>query len=148
MSEERDLDGFSVLHPLSLGNEYLPGVFASVLAVQTWHTILFRMVTFLEGLKGCHEVMTTSHTGGNDPFGNTSRNGALDDSCHRVHGTDDLGLELWWHVKLDLLEEIFRSTETTDNQNILKYRISKLSVMTLTLQIFSPVGFCFELEWR
>jgi hypothetical protein len=64
--------------------------------------------------------VATGDTVGNHSFGDTGSHGTLDDGSNRVHGTDNLGLILWWDVKLDLLEEVFRGTETTDNQDVLK----------------------------
>ena len=78
------------------------------------------MVTFLKGLQGRHEIVTASHTGGDDALGDTGSDGAFDDSGDGVHRANDLGLELWRNVEFDLLEEVFGSTEATDDEDILE----------------------------
>lgn len=85
------------------------------------------MVTLLEGLQGSHEVVSSRDTVCDDPLSDAGRNSALNDSCDRVHWSDDLGLELRWHVKLDLLEEIFGGTETTDYKHVLQKSASAVS---------------------
>lgn len=78
------------------------------------------MVAFFEGLKGRHEIVAASYTGGDDALGDTGGDSTFNDGSHGVHRANDLGLELGWNVELDLLEEIFGSTETADNKDILK----------------------------
>jgi hypothetical protein len=80
---------------------------------------LFWVVTFFEGLKGSHEVMSTCDTVGDDTFGDTCCDGSFDNGGDGVHGTDDFGLKLWWDVEFDLLEEVFGGTKTTDDEYIL-----------------------------
>lgn len=107
MPEERDLDWLADLDTLTLLHKDLSSVLAPVLSVQRWHTVLFRVMALLEWLKRSHQVMPASDTVCDDTFGDTGRDGALDNSRDRVHGTHDLGLELRRHVELDLLEEVF-----------------------------------------
>ena len=107
LSEERNLDWLANLDSLALLDEDLASIFAAILAIQRRDTILFGVVTLLEGLESSHEIMSTSDTVSNDTLSDTGGDGTLDDGGHRVHGADDLGLELRWHVKLDLLEEVF-----------------------------------------
>lgn len=107
MAEEADLDGLANPDTLSLLDENLTGVLASVTAIQTGNTVLFWVVALLEWLERGHQIVSTGHTVGDDPLGNTCGDSALDDSSHRVHGANHLGLILWRHVKFDLLEEIF-----------------------------------------
>ena len=78
------------------------------------------MVAFFKGLQGRHEIMTASYTGGDDALGDTSSDSAFDYSGDGVHRANDLGLELWGNVKFDLLEEVFGSTEATDDEDILE----------------------------
>lgn len=123
LSEEADLHRLSDLDPLPLLHKYLPSVLASIFAVQTWYTILFRVVALLEGLQGGHEIVPASDTGGDDALGDTGCDGAFDDGSDGIHGTYDFGLELWGNVELDLLEEVFGSTEAADHENILKTQL-------------------------
>lgn len=120
LSEERDLDGLANLDSLSLLHEDLPCVLASVLAIERGHTILLRVVPLLERLQGSHEVVPSRNTRGDDTLGNTGRDSSLDDRSDGVHGSHNLVLELRRHMQLDLLEEVLRSTETTDDKNVLK----------------------------
>lgn len=119
MPEEADFDRLADLDALPFLHEDLPGVLASVLSVETGHTILFGVMSFLEGLKSCHEVVPSSHAGCNDTLGDTSSNGTFDDGSDGVHRANDLGLKLRRDVELDLLEEILGRTETTHDENIL-----------------------------
>jgi len=107
LSEEGDLDWLADLDTLALLHEDLAGVLASVFSVKRWDAVLFWVVAFLEGLQGSHEVVATRNTVCNDSLCDTGGDGTLDDGGDRVHGSDDLGLELGWDVKLDLLEEVF-----------------------------------------
>lgn len=125
MTEEADLDGLSDLNTLSFLYENLASIFASVSAVQTGYSVLFGVVTLFEWLQGGHQVVTTSDTVSDHSLGDTCCYSTLDDGSDGIHGTDDLGLVLRWDVKLDLLEEVLRGTETTDDQNILS-RVSLL----------------------
>lgn len=120
LPEEADLYWFSDFNPLSLLHKDLPCILASIFAVQTRYTVLFRVVAFFEGLQGGHEVMTASYTGGDDALGNTGSDSTFNDGSHGVHRANDFGLELWRNVEFDLLEEIFGSTEAADNKDILK----------------------------
>ena len=88
-------------------------------------------MAFLEGLKSRHEVMPTSDTVCDNTFGDTGGDGTLDNGGDRVHGSDNLGLELRRHVKLDLLEKVFRCTETTDNKDILSRSACALRAVVL-----------------
>ena len=67
--------------------------------------------------------MTTCNAGGDDSFSDTGCDGAFDDRCDRVHGTDNFGLELGWDMEFDLLEEVFGSTEATDDEDVLEAMI-------------------------
>jgi hypothetical protein len=106
LSEERHLDWLANLDTLTLLYEDLASVLASILSVQRWNTVLFWVVTLFEWLESRHEVMSAGNTMGNDTLGDTSCDSALYDSSDRVHGSDDLGLELRRHVKFDLLEKV------------------------------------------
>ena len=64
--------------------------------------------------------MSTGNTMGDHPFGNTSRDGALDDGGHRVHGSHDFGLELGRNMEFDLLEEVFGGAKSTHYQDVLE----------------------------
>jgi hypothetical protein len=68
---------------------------------------LFWVVALLEWLKSRHEVVPTSNAVGNNSFSDTGSDSTLDDGSDGVHRSDDLGLELRWHVKFNLLEEVF-----------------------------------------
>lgn len=120
MPEEADLHRFSDFDPLSLLHKDLPCILASIFAVQTRDTVLFGVVAFFERLQGRHEVVATSDTGGDDTLGDAGSDSTFNDGSHGVHRSYDLGLELWGNVEFDLLEEIFGSTEATDNKDILK----------------------------
>ena len=122
LSKEADFHWLSNLDPLSLLHEDLPCIFASIFAVQTWYTVLFRVMALFERLKGRHEIVAAGYTGGDDALGDTSRDSAFDDGSDRVHRADDLGLELWRHVEFYLLEEVFRSTEPADDKDVLEER--------------------------
>lgn len=124
MTEKADLYRLADLDTLTLLYEDLARVLAPVSAVQTGHPVLLRVVSLLEGLKGGHEVVTTGDTVGDHSLGDTGSHGTLDDGSNGVHRTDNLGLVLWWDVELDLLEEVFGSTETTDNQHVLEMRLA------------------------
>lgn len=106
LSEEANLDWLADLDALALLYEYLPRVFASVFPVETRNPVLLGMVSFLERLQRSHEVMPSSDTRRDDSFSYACRDRTLDDCCHRVHGPDDLGLELRRNVELDLLEQV------------------------------------------
>ena len=77
------------------------------------------MMSLFEGLKGCHEVVTTSYSRCDDTLRDTSRYRTFNDGCDRVHRADDFGLELWGNVQLDLLEEIFGCTKAANDEDIL-----------------------------
>lgn len=119
LPEERNLDRFANLYSLTLLHEDLTSEFAPILAIKRRNTVLLGMVTLLEWLQGCHEVVSSSNTMRDDALGNASSDGTFDDCCHRVHRTHNLGLELGRHMELDLLEEIFRCTKTADDQHVL-----------------------------
>lgn len=119
LSEKRNLYRLANLDSLTLLHEDLACVLASVLAIERRHTVLLGVVTLLEGLQCSHEVVATRHTVCDNTFCDTSGDGALDDGSDGVHRADDFRLELRWYVKLDLLEEVLGSTETTNNQDIL-----------------------------
>lgn len=89
---------------------------------------MFWVVTLLERLEGSHEIMPTRDTVRNDALRDTSCNGSFDNGSDGVHGSHHLGLELRWDMELDLLEEVFGSTETTDNQDILLSLVFNTSV--------------------
>ena len=76
-------------------------------------------MAFSERLESSHQIMASGDTGSDDTFSDTGGNCTLDNGSDGVHGTDYLGLELWWHVESDLLEQIFGSTETADDEDIL-----------------------------
>ena len=68
--------------------------------------------------------MATGDTRSDDSLRDTGSDCAFDDCSHRVHGTYDLGLKLWRHMELDLLEKVFRGTETTDDEDVLQSSLS------------------------
>jgi hypothetical protein len=107
LTEEADLDWFADSDTLSLLDEDLTGVLASIAAIQTRHTVLFRVIAFLEWLKGGHKVVPTCYAVCDDPLGDTCSDCTLDDGSHRVHRADHLCLILGRHMELDLLEEVF-----------------------------------------
>lgn len=78
LPEEAHFNGLSNLDPLPLLNKYLPGILATIFPIQTWYTILFRMMTFLEGLQCCHEVVASRNSGSYHPLGDAGCDGALD----------------------------------------------------------------------
>jgi hypothetical protein len=78
------------------------------------------MVTLLERLEGSHEIMPSSNTVSDDSLGDTGSNGTFHDSSDGVHRSDNLGLELGWHVELDLLEKVLGCTETTNHEHVLQ----------------------------
>ena len=77
------------------------------------------MVTLFEGLQSRHEIVTASNAGGDDALGDTGCDSAFDDGSDGIHRANDFGLELWRDVKLDLLEEVFRSTKAAHDKDIL-----------------------------
>jgi hypothetical protein len=119
LSEEGYLDGLTNLDSLAFLHEDLARVLASILAVERWNTVLFGVVALLERLESGHEVMSTGNTVCDDTLCNTGGNSTFDNGGDRVHGTDNLGLELWGHMEFDLLEEVLGCTETTDYQDVL-----------------------------
>lgn len=92
--------------------------------------------------------MATGDTVCNHSLGDTSSHGTLHDCSNRVHGTDNLGLILWWDVELDLLEEVFRGTKTTNNQDILKMKISKAPFKARETGKALPEAIGFVLGWQ
>jgi hypothetical protein len=104
LSEERNLDWLSNLDSLSLFHKDLPGELASIFAIKRWHTVGLWVMSFLEGLKSCHEIMSPSNTGGDDSFSDASCDSAFDNSGYGIHRSYNLGLELRWDMELDLLE--------------------------------------------
>ena len=119
LPEEANLNWLANLDALSLLYEYLPCILASVLTVKAGHSVLLWVVAFLERLEGSHEVMPASNARCNNSLSDTSSDSTLDNSCHRIHGTNHLSLELRWNMKLDLLKEVFGSAKTTHNKNVL-----------------------------
>lgn len=134
LSEERDFDGLADLDALALLHEDLARVLAAVLAVEGGDPVLLWVVALLEGLQGGHEIVPAGDAVCDDAFCDSCGDGALDDGGDRVHGPDDLGLELGRHVELDLLEEVFRRTETTDDKYVLELSVhtTKSSSCVLT----------------
>lgn len=120
LSKEGDLDRLAILDLLASLHENLAGKLATVLAVERGHTVGLGVVALLEGLEGTHEVVATGDAVGNDALADTGSDGALDNGGDRVHGTDNLGLELGRDVELNLLEEVLGGTEATDDQDILQ----------------------------
>ena len=98
LSEERDFDRLANLDPLTFLYENLSCVFAPVFAIQTRHTVLFWVMAFFERLKRSHQIMTTGDTGGDNALCDASCDSAFDYGSDRVHGTDNLCLELRWHM--------------------------------------------------
>lgn len=115
LPEKADLDWLANLDTLALLYKDLACVFTSILAIQRRYTILLGMVTLFEGLQSSHEVVSAGDTVRDDALGDTGRDCTLDYGSDGVHGSHDLGLELWWDVQLDLLEEVFRGTEAADD---------------------------------
>lgn len=105
-------------------------------------------MALFEGLQGRHEIVAASYTGGDDTFGDTSCDSAFDDGSNGVHRADDLGLELWGYVEFDLLEEVFGSSEATNDKDVLKethlVQILQHGVRRKSLL----VEFCSGLEWQ
>jgi len=119
LSEEANLHRLANAHSLALLHEYLSRVFTPVFAVQAGHSVCFWMVAFFEGLEGRHEVMSSGDTGCDQPLGQAGCHGAFDDGGDGVHWADDAGLELGRDVELDLAEEVFRRSETADDEDVL-----------------------------
>ena len=119
LAEKGDLDGFANFDSLALLNKDLTGKFAAVLAVQGRHPVLLRMMPLLERLERGHQIVSSGHTVRDDSFSDSSSRSTLNNGGDRVHGPDDLGLELRGHVELDLLEEILRCTEAANDENVL-----------------------------
>jgi len=126
LAEERNLHGFANLHLLALLDKYLAGELAAVLAVERGHAVCLRVVALLERLERGHEVVATGNTMSDYSFCDTSCDSALDDGGDRVHGPDNLGLELWRNVELDLLEEILGCAKSTYYQDVLERAILRL----------------------
>ena len=147
LSEEADLHWLSNLDPLSLLHKDLPGILASIFAVQTWYTILFRVMALFEGLQGRHEVVAASYAGSDDALSDTGCDSAFDDGSDGVHRADYFRLELWGYVKFDLLEKVFGSAEATDDKDVLRATQLAQGLQRAVLRKFLPGGFCFELEW-
>lgn len=138
LSEEGNLDGLTNLDSLAFLYEDLARVLAAVLAVERWHTVLLGMVALFEWLERGHEVVPTCDAMCDDTFCDTGGDGTLDDGSDRVHGSDNLGLELWRHMELDLLEEVFRCTESTHNKDVL----SESAYDQSNLRVCLPVMLC------
>jgi hypothetical protein len=100
--------------------KYLPSVLAAVLAVERRNTVLLGVMALFERLERGHEVVSTRDAVCNDALRDACCDGALDDCGDRVHGTDDLGLELRGHVELDLLEKVLGCTKSSDNKHVLR----------------------------
>lgn len=64
--------------------------------------------------------MATGNARDYDSLGDAGRNRTFDDGGNGVHGSHDLGLELRGNVKFDLLEQVFRSTEATHDEDVLR----------------------------
>lgn len=79
------------------------------------------MMTLLKWLQRSHEIMSSRNTGSDDTLGNTSRDGSLYNSSHRVHRPNDLVLELRRHMKLDLLEEVLGGAKPSNDEHILRH---------------------------
>lgn len=77
-------------------------------------------MALFEGLQGRHEIVTASYTGSDDTLGDTSCDSTFDDGSDGIHRANDFGLKLWGNVELDLLEEVFGSTEAADDKDVLK----------------------------
>ena len=92
--------------------------------------------------------MATGYTGGNDTLSDSSCDGALDDSCDGIHGTDNFGLELRGHMEFDLLEEILRCSKTTDNKNALRRKLVIGDHCNAEFNRGVPEAVYFELEWK
>jgi hypothetical protein len=102
-------------------------------------------MALLEWLERGHEVMSTGDTVCDDAFCDAGGDGTLDNGSDRIHGTDDLGLELRWDVELDLLEEVFGCTETTDNKNVLHLSVLRCAS---NIRMGLPEVPCFAPEWQ
>lgn len=127
LSKEGHLDRLSNLYPLALLHEDLAGILAPIFSVKTRYTILFRMVPLFEGLESSHEIMPTCNTRRDNALGDASSNSTFDNCGDGVHGAYDLRLKLRGHVEFDLLEQILRSSETSNDEYVLTY-ISMLVV--------------------
>lgn len=127
LSEKGDFDSLAILDLLSSLDKYLSCELAAILAVEGGHAVGLGVISLLEWLKCTHEVVATSDAVGDDALADTGGDGALDNGGDRIHGTNNLGLELGRNVQLDLLEEVLGSTETTDDQNVLKYSVLGLN---------------------
>jgi hypothetical protein len=104
LPEKRDLDWLANLDSLALLHENLTSILASVFAVERGYAILFRVVAFLEGLEGCHKIVSSSNTVRDDTLGDTSGDSTLYNGGDGIHRSNYLGLELWRHVEFNLLE--------------------------------------------
>lgn len=124
LAEEADLDGLADLDSLTFLHEDLPGVLAAVPTIKTRYSVLLGVVAFFEWLQRGHQVVSTCDTVGNHSLGDTGCHCTLDNGGHGVHRTDNLGLVLRGDVKLDLLEQILRGTESTNNQDVLGRPVS------------------------
>lgn len=107
LSKEGYLDWLADLHALAFLYKDLASVLASIFAVEGWDAVLFGVVALFEGLESGHEVVSTSDTVCDDTLCDAGSHSTLDDGGDGVHGADDLGLKLRWHVEFDLLEEVF-----------------------------------------
>jgi hypothetical protein len=64
--------------------------------------------------------MPTRNSVGDYSLRDTCSHCTFDNGRNRVHGSDNLGLILGWHMEFDLLEKVFRSAKTANNKDILK----------------------------
>lgn len=119
LSEEAHFNGLPILDPLALLNKYLPSILATIFAVQAWHTVLFRMMTFLERLQRCHKIVASRNSGSYHPFGNAGCDSTFDNSGDRVHRPYHFGLILRRDVQFNLLEKVFRGTKAANNEDVL-----------------------------
>lgn len=119
LSEEAHFNGLPNLDPLALLNKYLPSILAAIFPVQAWHTVLFWMMAFFEGLQSCHKVVASSNSGSYHPFGNAGCDSSFDNGGDRVHRSHHFGLKLRRDVQFDLLEKVFRGTKAANNEDVL-----------------------------
>ena len=63
--------------------------------------------------------MPAGHTVCDNTLGDTCCHSTLDDGGYRIHRSNNLGLELWWNMQLNLLKQILRRAESADDQNVL-----------------------------
>jgi len=119
LSEKGHFDRLANLDALPFLHKDLACVLAAVLAVERWHAVLLWVVTLFERLQCRHEVMPACDAVCDNALCDTGCDGTLDNGGNGVHGSDDFGLELWWHVKLDLLEKIFGGAKTSDDEDVL-----------------------------